>query len=461
MIERIGRYRVLGPVGEGGMGRVFLAEVTAAGGFQRRVVLKQVLDRSNDGMRRGLLDEARIQATLVHKNIVPVLDLVEHEGEHFVVLEHIDGLDLRRLLQLHGPLPWPFVLHIGLEIAAGLDYVHRRKSVDDVPLGLIHRDVTPANILCSWEGEVKLTDFGIAQTGSQQGDVAGNFAYVAPEQAAGGEIDATVDLYALGVVLHEALTGTRPREGDHELTAIPDALAPVELRAAITNAMSRDPARRPQSAARLRESLLACPKQLVDTVPPFVRLLDELRPRLRDRSGLLRLVEAGRSFTRRVLGTSTAAADTIVDRRPARPWPSFVLIGVALACSIASALWWRARHREPVVAGATTHAVAPATSPPKAPVELPSAALPEVAPDDAPPARRPPARPGTLSVNAIPWARLWIDDRALGHTPRLGISLVPGRHRVRLQTSRGDERQRSVEIRSGKESKLTVLFSEP
>src|SRR5205085_1855956 len=134
---------------------VLLAEVAGAGGFARRVVLKVVRDELDESLKQALLEEARVTATLVHRNIVPVLDLHESGEQRLVVLEYIDGMDVRQLLAKVGPLPWPLAAFVGGEVAAALDYAHRRQ--------IIHRDVSPANILVSWEGEVKLGDFGVAK----------------------------------------------------------------------------------------------------------------------------------------------------------------------------------------------------------------------------------------------------------------------------------------------------------
>ena len=476
MNERIGRYRVLRPLGEGGMGRVFLAESTAAGGFQRRVVLKQVRETGNAELRRALLDEARIQATLVHRNIVPVLDVEEHEGEHFVVLEYIDGLDLRRLMGICGRLPWPLVVYIGMEVAAALDYVHRRTDEQGRLLGLVHRDVTPANILCSWEGEVKLTDFGIAQMGAPQGGIAGNLQYIAPELAGGGTADALADIYSLAVVLYEAITHTSPfrrKEDAATLTAviagrcapISDLLAPVEVRSTITAAMLGDPALRPSSAARLREALLAAPKRIADPVPAFARFLEEARAKSSvDRSGLIKLIEAGRAFTRRVArSVAPDNADTVADAVPTNRGRYVAAAGLALAVagSAAAAIWWQQRPEGNRAGhGAIDGGLPPAAVAPDLQLVVPRDAAVTAPP---PPPVRPVrvARSGSLSINALPWGDLWLDDRPIGHTPRLHLSVPAGRHRVRVRTKNGDERTRVVEVQPGKETKLTVVFADP
>lgn len=477
--DRIGKRRVIRALGEGGMGRVLLAEASGAGGFVRRVVLKQVRDPGDETLRRALLDEARVQATLVHRNIVPLLDLEEHEGEHYLVLEYIDGLDLRRLMELHPRLPWRWVVHLGSEIAAALDYAHRRTDATGAPLALVHRDVTPANILCSWEGEVKLTDFGVAQVGrGRDGLVVGNFAYVAPEQASGETVTPRADVYSLGVVLYEALTGLNPfRMKEDRLTlaavranafaAIDEGLAPASLRALVRSMMARDQGARPASAAAVREALLQVEDRVVDPTPAFAAFLGGLRARAQvDRSRVAQLFEAGRAFTRRLRGKDPLEHnDTIVDPRPL-PWvvKGFALVvGLGVVAAMGWGAWRRAHMRPPTQPTATSPAPAPPAAIPPAPAPVAVAPLAPTAP--APPVMPTPVRPiprtGTLSVNSVPWSEVWVDETHVGHTPRQHQPLSAGRHKVRLRTASGVERTRVVEIRAGREQKLTVLFADP
>jgi serine/threonine-protein kinase len=503
MKQRIGRFRVIRPLGEGGMGKVFLAESTAAGGFARRVVLKQVRDAADPGLRRALLDEARVQATLVHRNIVPVLDLEEHEGEHFMVLEHVDGVDLRKLLAL-GPVPWPLVLHIGMEIAAGLDYVHRRTDGAGKPLGLVHRDVSPANILCSWEGEVKLTDFGIAKPSDVRSfGIAGNAAYMAPEQAAGDPVDGGADQFSLGVVMYEALTGKNPfrRKTDRAtldalrsgvIPPISDLLAPAELRSVILWAMAPDRGLRHENAAKLREALVAVPKRVPDPGPAFARYLAQARARLEaDRPPLQRLVEAGRAFTRRVGLTgqvSLEEADATIAALPRHVLRRRIAALAVLLGATGGVLgvWWGTKERPtPTATPSASPTPSPSASPSPTPSPSPSASAsaspsaspsPTPSPSASPSPTSPPTettidfkpvvvrkapRPGFLSVNSIPWSNVWLDDKPLGHTPRMHVAVPAGKHKVRLRSQAGDERVRTVEINPGRESKLTVMFSAP
>ena len=494
MEQRIGKRRVIRTLGQGGMGRVLLAEATGAGGFVRLVVLKQVRDCEDADLRSALLDEARVQATLVHRNIVPVLDLEEHEGQHFVVLEYVDGMDLRGVVEASTKLSWQLVLYVGMEIAAALDYAHRRKDPSGAPLGLVHRDVTPPNILCSWEGEVKLTDFGVAQTGgAREGAVVGNFPYISPEQASAQPVDARADIYSLGVVLYEALTGTNPfRHKKDAVTLaavrvgafppIPEALAPAQLRALITSMMATDRDARPPDAARLREAFVAIEGRLPDPVHTFAKLLLELRARTTlDGFSFQRLLAVGRALTRR-LGSQVKVADardTVAEAHPAGlgfpRWPLRAAIALLVLAVVVMSVK-HALHHEVVpptgdpVAGdpvphPTPHVVGP--TPAIVPVEPPAdAAAPQVVaePPVKPPASRPAhtrKKPGFLSVNAIPWAEVWLDDSTFGHTPRLQVSVPAGHHRLRLRSHKGDERVRNIEIRPGQQSKVTVLFGDP
>jgi len=274
--QYIGRYRIVRPLGEGGMGRVLLAEVAGAGGFARRVVLKLVRDELDEALKQSLLDEARVTATLVHRNIVPVLDLHESGAQRLVVLEHIDGMDVRQLLKRTPLLDWPLAAFIGGEVAAALDYAHRRQ--------IIHRDVSPANILVSWEGEVKLSDFGVAKVvggpgrgiGPTQG-LKGKLGYMAPEQMKAQAIDARADVYALGVVLYEMLTGKNPMRGGPVVPPPLPSTVPGELAAIVMRAVERNREDRFSSAADVREAILHVPGQPADPARQLADFLGELK----------------------------------------------------------------------------------------------------------------------------------------------------------------------------------------
>jgi serine/threonine protein kinase len=214
---QIGRYVLKDRLGVGGMAEVYRAEIVGLGGFRRPVALKRILPQFSprEDYQKMFIDEARVCASLTHANLVQIFDFDRApDGSFYLVMELIEGVDLKRLLDaLGGPIPAPLALHIGVEVLEGLTYAHEQ-SVRGESLGLVHRDVTPSNILLSWAGEVKLVDFGLAKArvrlaSTQPGIVKGKFAYLAPEQLEGAPLDGRVDIFALGVVLWEMLTGQR------------------------------------------------------------------------------------------------------------------------------------------------------------------------------------------------------------------------------------------------------------
>ena len=214
----MGKYLLHERIGSGGMAEVFKATYCPEGGFEKTVALKKILPAlaaDSDFLRLFRL-EAELCSRLNHPNIVQVVDFGRHGDSFFLAMEFVDGLSLKRVLDVYQGvgLPLPAVTYLGIELCQALDYVHRRVGPDGKPMNLIHRDLNPPNVLLSQLGEVKVADFGIARAATridvtQVGVVKGKPGYLAPEQAAGEPIDGRVDLFALGVTLHEALTGRR------------------------------------------------------------------------------------------------------------------------------------------------------------------------------------------------------------------------------------------------------------
>jgi len=214
-----GRYTLLDILGEGGMARVFTAVTFGAEGFRRKFVVKRLRpELSGDAaVVAQFIDEANLASTLVHSNIVPVFDFGKVGEEYFMATEYILGRDLGRVvarsIESSGkPLSVPLCLLAMSETLKALDYAHRRKGDDGKPLNIVHRDISPANILISARGEVKLFDFGIVKaegrvTQTQHGVVKGNVNFMSPEQARGAEVDARADLFSLGLVLYYCATG--------------------------------------------------------------------------------------------------------------------------------------------------------------------------------------------------------------------------------------------------------------
>ncbi|MCU0656577.1 MAG: serine/threonine protein kinase [Polyangiaceae bacterium] len=215
-----GPYTLFDTIGRGGMAEIYLARARTELGATRLVVLKQILPElaGNPSFSELLISEAKLAARLTHANVVQVTDLGRHEGQLFIAMEYVEGFDLSELLRRCSrgkiPLPVEFALLIAVETLRALDYAHRRAGDDGAPLGLVHRDVSPSNVLVSFEGEIKLCDFGIAHAndavaGDAQPVIQGKAGYMSPEHARGAPLDARSDVFAAGIVLWELLAGRR------------------------------------------------------------------------------------------------------------------------------------------------------------------------------------------------------------------------------------------------------------
>jgi len=219
---KFGQYELLELIAVGGMAEVFKGRVVAAEGFEKLVAIKRILPDLAEDERfvKMLLTEARIHSALSHRNIVQIHELgISEDGQYFIVLEYVEGYDLRMIteqLAAEGEIvPEVLSLHIASELAQGLHFAHELKGDDGQPLGLIHRDVTPSNVLISLAGEVKLSDFGLAKRRHDRsvvGSLKGNLSYMSPEQAMQSPLDRRTDIFSLGAVLFELLTGRRLRE---------------------------------------------------------------------------------------------------------------------------------------------------------------------------------------------------------------------------------------------------------
>ena len=225
--ETLGGYDLLRRLGSGGMAEVHLARANGIEGFQKLVVLKQILPHLSRDKHfvRMFLEEARVAALLDHPNVVQVFDLGKEEGEYFFTMEFVYGENLQGLLKglrkVGQPLAFEHVVTIGLGVAAGLHYAHERVGFDGRPLGIVHRDVSPTNVMITYEGGVKVADFGIAKVVTRTdvtraGTRKGKVPYMSPEQCRAEKIDRRSDVFSLGIVLWEAVTGQRLFEGDNE-----------------------------------------------------------------------------------------------------------------------------------------------------------------------------------------------------------------------------------------------------
>lgn len=279
MGDDAGRYQVLRHLATGGMAEVFLARHRSPMGIEKLVVLKRVLPQflKNAEHLEMFRDEARIGALLQHSNLVQTFEYGALDGAPFISMEFLHGQDIRgiyRVLRERGqPMPLELAIAVLGQVAAGLHYAHERVGLDNKPLHIVHRDVSPQNVVVTFEGTVKVVDFGIARAENrlnrtQSAVMKGKVAYMAPEQVMGQALDRRTDVYALGVMLYEMTTAQRPFSRDNEMATlraiIDEPLAdpgrivpgyPPELAAIVLKAMARAPAARFQSAQQFQAAL--------------------------------------------------------------------------------------------------------------------------------------------------------------------------------------------------------------
>lgn len=283
----INGYQIISRLAIGGMAEVFLAKQHAAGGMSRTIVIKRILPHLADDQNfvDMFLREGRIIAQINHPNVVNILELGLDNGQYFMALEYIHGVTLRELQVLAHkqsvPLEAPLALSIIVQVARGLHAVHETKDEAGNLLGIVHRDITPHNLMCTLTGNIKLLDFGIAKSTSHldeatySGDLKGKFSYMSPEQALQKGLDRRSDIFALGVVLWELFTGRRLFKRDSQLdmlkavtnedTPAPSTYVPhlpPRLDVITLKALARDPEQRYQSVQDLQSDLSACARDL-------------------------------------------------------------------------------------------------------------------------------------------------------------------------------------------------------
>ena len=276
---QFGQYLLMEHIATGGMAEVYKARMMGMEGFQKTVAIKRILPHltDNEEFVTMFVDEAKLAAQLNHNNIIHIYDLGKIDRSYYIAMEYIDGRDLRSILQecrdrgQHVPLP--MALYLATLLASALDYAHRRRDFENRDLGLVHRDVSPQNVLISNEGDIKLCDFGIAKAASKAshtraGALKGKLQYMSPEQAWGKDIDHRSDIFSLGLVVYEMLTLEKVFSGESELSILeqvrnpkvepPSALnpeVPPEVDAIVLRALETDRDDRYQSARDLHRDL--------------------------------------------------------------------------------------------------------------------------------------------------------------------------------------------------------------
>ncbi|RMH44070.1 MAG: serine/threonine protein kinase [Deltaproteobacteria bacterium] len=276
---RLGKYQLIRQLAIGGMAEVYLARAQGIEGFQKRVVLKRILPQyaTNPEFVSMFLDEARIAATLDHPNIVQVYDIGQQVGNYYFTMEYVQGQDVRNILKhehrASRAVPLGNALTIVHGLCAGLHYAHDKRDLDGRPLGIVHRDVSLSNVLVSYDGAVKIADFGVAkcvakQTQTRAGTLKGKIAYMSPEQCRGEPLDRRSDVFAAGIILYELTTGQRLFKGDSEFAILQQIATqdvpppstrvpgyPAALEAIVLKALRRDREARYQTAREMQRDI--------------------------------------------------------------------------------------------------------------------------------------------------------------------------------------------------------------
>lgn len=278
MEKRFGNYILLKRLAVGGMGEIFLAKESKGSNIERYVVIKKIISGFTEDEKfvNMFLDEARIAMLLTHPNIVQIYDFGSVEDNFYLSMEFLEGRDLRRILKKLGenkPLEYKYAVHIAHSICSALHYAHTKTDSQGSPLNIIHRDISPQNIFITFDGVVKLLDFGIAKarirtSKTQTGVLKGKYSYMSPEQVKGEPIDPQADIFSLGIVLYEMTTGKRLFKRKNELqtlkavvsepilpptSIIPDY--PEKLSAIVMKALERDKKKRYSSCLEMQEAL--------------------------------------------------------------------------------------------------------------------------------------------------------------------------------------------------------------
>ncbi|MBL8940995.1 MAG: serine/threonine protein kinase [Archangium sp.] len=482
-------FELLKRLASGGMGEVFVARKMGTADFEKRVALKLLLPHltaSSESVKR-FYAEARLAARMHHPNIVEIFDVGEAEGRPFIAMQLIEGVSLAQYLQLAKEqrltMPLPIARAIAMAICEALAYAHELKDPSGRPLKLVHRDVTPSNVLLSFNGAIQLTDFGIARVGdagTRTGSVQGKAAYVAPEQLTQEvPVDARADLYSAAVTLYELVTFDHPfrrKSQDETFAAIllgkpapvrqhrPDVSPQME--AALQRAMARKAEHRFADATSFRKAFIDGPVASAPDLAEHLRLLvlpragapEELSSPVGTKSQVLRV-------------THSISVD--VTPTPQRPlWPMWLAAGLAVvvAAGLSLGALRQPLHtptvepvlNEPVIAPPPPLAVVE----PAAPVEPATAAEPARRPERPPPARPRPAPPahsglqiGYLAADAVPWADVVVDGTRVDRTPFSKYPLPAGKHEVLFTAPDGRSQVKSITIAEGAVTSLRVDFS--
>jgi hypothetical protein len=377
--ETLGKYEILQRLATGGMAEIFLARVVGVLGFDKLVVIKRILPHlaKRTDFIQMFLDEARIATTLAHANIVHTHEVGVHGKSYFIVMEYLAGEDVRTIVRQlardQKRLPLQHSLQIVSGIAAGLHYAHEKKDRDKRPLDIVHRDVTPQNVIVTYDGAVKLVDFGIAKAANRinetrSGSFKGKVPYMSPEQCRGDALDRRTDVFSLGIMLYEMTLGRRLFLGDTDFQILKQiAEGPIpqprtveesydpRLQAIVLKALERDPARRFQTAREMQVAIEELAHELRLRLSPL-GLADYMRALFADKINRWEQAAADGDVAKLEAHFATVMAEREADLaaeeatpRPRALGPASLLPGEVPVSSLPPAVWRPRRGRTRVL----------------------------------------------------------------------------------------------------------------
>ncbi|MDP1825580.1 MAG: serine/threonine-protein kinase [Archangium sp.] len=478
----VGAYTLLAKLATGGMAEIWLARQVGLRGFERLVVVKRIIESlsQDEAFVEMFLDEARIVVQLTHPNIVQVFDLGEHAGAYYIAMEYLAGENLvsvaRAAAKGGAPLDPKASVKIAVAALEGLSHAHNRAGLDGKPLNVVHRDVSPHNIVLTWDGQVKLVDFGIARaanraTQTQGQQLKGKFAYMAPEQAQGdSDLDARVDVFAMGVVLWELVTHRRLFAFDDQIRILKTLISdepieaphhrskdvPPELSAIIMKALEKSTATRYQSAQEFKAALEGW-LQSVGGGPSTAelgQLMNRLfKSRIADRTQLIENAARGEVSISRV----GEVMKPPTDRSMPGGTPSgagvdgsgnlklaIAAAGTLLLVLMAGAVSWKVLMQEP-----------PAAEPPDTVVEV---IEPPVEPKVLPAVVE---KTSSIAVETEPaGAMVMVDGKAAGAAPLTMNEVTPGEHVVEASLNGYTTVKRTVSV-STEGDRLMIMLTLP
>lgn len=510
-----GKYELVSRLAAGGMAEIFLARTKSIQGFEKYLVIKRILGHRTQDPEfvRMFLDEARVAATLDHPNIVQIYDVGHVDNEYFIAMEYLRGHNLIEIVRAGAKLgyakpPLEHVVSTLTQVCAGLHYAHEKRDFEGRSLEIVHRDVTPQNVVVSFDGSVKVVDFGIAKAATREvetlaGTLKGKIGYMSPEQCKGGNVDRRSDIFAVGIILFELTTGKRLYHERSDFDTLKKIIEgpvpsprdllpfyPAFLNAIVVRCLQKNPDDRYQTARDLHADLdaFARDNQLVTGTVPLSQYMERIYA---DELATHKSADAAAMATAAQVTMTGSSASYLGEssRRTSSPIATplaearrqhMLRLGLQAAIAVLLVLlgggvvFWQTRRADlarqqtatpataavpaaqPAAASPTGAATAPKTTAPAAgapAVAAPTAPVASAPPPNMAPARpRPVAKPGDahITVASDPRCELLVDGTPYGATPLIDLAVPAGKHVIVLLNSAANVREtKKVVLREG------------